>query len=148
MAPSRARLEVFAQALAAGNTPVQAARIAKYPAGTSFASNARKRAWRQDVKTRVTELQKPALEKVAAAIEANFAWATAYLTDVVERAKTSGVKTEHGIRATEVLGKMHGWMAPEKTELSGPDGKPIERIEYVIVEHPADRDSAGLPPTP
>lgn len=144
MAPSRARLEVFAQALAAGNTPVEAAKIAKYRRGSSFAHNARKKAQRKDVKARVAELQKPALEKIAAQIEANVEWATAYLIDVVERAKASGVKTEHGIRATEVLGKMFGWMAPEKTEHSG--AVQVERIERVIVEHTAHRDGAGLPP--
>jgi hypothetical protein len=43
-----AQREKFAQALAAGETPEEAARVAGYPKGSSFAANARKRAQRAD----------------------------------------------------------------------------------------------------
>jgi len=82
MAPSRVRLEVFAQALATGKTPVEAAEAAGYPKGSSFANNARKRASRKDVKEIVAELQKPVKEKLAKTIEANFEWATKQLLEV------------------------------------------------------------------
>jgi hypothetical protein len=50
-----------------------AAKIAGYPNGSCFAQNARKRARRKDVKAIVAELQKPVKEKLAKAVEANFA---------------------------------------------------------------------------
>jgi|SRR5581483_5392304 len=123
---SKARLEVFAQALAAGHSPVEAARAAKYPNGSSFAANARKRAQRKDVKARVAELTKPALDKVAAAIEANVAWASRHLVDVAEKAfKEGDAKIPDGIRAIDLLAKLHGWLAPEKHEHTGKDGAPL-----------------------
>ena len=82
MARGPERLEAFAQALATGVTPVQAAKIAGYPNGSCFAHNARKRARRQDVKVMVAELQKPVKEKLAKTVEANFAWATEKLLSI------------------------------------------------------------------
>jgi len=82
MARGPERLEAFAQALATGVTPVQAARIAGYPTGSCFAHNARKRARREDVKEMVAELQKPVKEKLAKTIEANFEWATKRLGEL------------------------------------------------------------------
>jgi hypothetical protein len=53
---SQARLETFAHSARSGKLPVDAARIAKYPNDSAFASNARKRAGRIDVKARVLGL--------------------------------------------------------------------------------------------
>jgi hypothetical protein len=58
------QMECFAQALALGKKPSEAALIAGYPPGSSFANNARRRANRSDVKARVAELRKPALDKI------------------------------------------------------------------------------------
>jgi len=120
MARGPERLEAFAQALATGVTPVQAARIAGYPIGSCFAHNARKRARREDVKEMVAELQKPVKEKLAKTIEANFEWATKRLLEVGNLPiGMCNARASDKIRAIEVLAKMHGWNAQQKTNVSG-----------------------------
>jgi hypothetical protein len=100
--------------------PVEAAKLAGYPQGSQFAASARKRARRQDVKIMVAELQKPMKEKLAREIEANFAWATEKLMSIASaKLDLRNIKASDKIRAIEVLAKMHGWNAPEKTNLSG-----------------------------
>jgi transcriptional regulator with XRE-family HTH domain len=133
MARGPERLEAFAQALATGVTPVQAAKIAGYPNGSCFAANARKRARRNDVKAMVAELQKPMKEKLQQQIEANFEWATQRL---IEIANTPigiwNVKSADSItNAIKQLAAMYGWNAPEKSE----NKVVVERVERVIVDH-------------
>ena len=92
----------------------------------------------------VAELQKPVKEKIAKTIEANFAWATEKLMSVASaELDLRKIKASDKIRAIEVLAKMHGWYAPEKTNLR--EDLKIERIEWVIVE-PKNRDDGGVPP--
>jgi erythromycin esterase-like protein len=137
------RLEAFAQALATGVTPVQAARIAGYPNGSCFAPNARKCARRNDVTAMVAELQKPAKEKLQKQIEANFEFATEKLMSIANaELDLSKSSPSDKIRAIEVLAKMHGWNAPEKREVNAP--VKVERIELVFVDPPA---RIGGPPT-
>ena len=128
-------LKKFAEALALGIAPVQAAELAGYPRGKSektYAANARRRARHKRVLKMVDELQKPAKEKLAREIEANFAWATEKLMSIASaKLDLWNIKASDRIRAIEVLAKMHGWNASEKTN-SG-ESK-IERIEWVIVE--------------
>ena len=50
------RPELVAQALAAGKKPAEASADAGYPQGSSFGSNARKRAQRKDIKDRKEEI--------------------------------------------------------------------------------------------
>jgi hypothetical protein len=64
------RPEVVAQELAAGRSTAEASHEAGYPAGSSFSSNARKRAQRPGIRARVAEIQTRGAE--LAAIEA--AW--------------------------------------------------------------------------
>jgi hypothetical protein len=135
MARGPERLEAFAQALATGVTPVEAAKIAGYPNGSCFAHNARKRARRKDVKAMVAELRKPAIEKLQKKIEANFEWATKQLVDIGNLPiEILNARASDKIRAIEVLAKLHGWNAPEKREVNAP--VKVERIEWVIVDHP------------
>ena len=138
-------LKKFAEALALGIAPVQAAELAGYPRGKSektYAANARRRARHKRVLKMVDELQKPAKEKLAREIEANFAWATEKLMSIASaKLDLWNIKASDRIRAIEVLAKMHGWNASEKTN-SG-ESK-IERIEWVIVE-PKNRDG-DVPP--
>jgi hypothetical protein len=54
----------------------------------------------------------------------------------------AGLSASDKIRAIEVLAKLLGWNAPEKTNLGG--GSKIERIEWVIVE-PKNRGGGGVP---
>ena len=49
--------ELVAQALAAGRSAVEASRDAQYPDGSSFESNARRRAQHPSIRERVAELQ-------------------------------------------------------------------------------------------
>ena len=132
MARGPQRLEAFAQALAAGVTPVQAARLAGYPNGSCFAPNARKRARRNDVKAMVAELQRPAKEKLAKTIEANFAWATEKLMSIASaELDPLNIKASDQIRAIEVLAKMYGWNKPEQVQAD----IRVVAVERVIVDH-------------
>ena len=141
---SRALLEQFAQALATGQTPVQAAETAGYPPGSSFASNARKRAVRDDVKARVAQLQQPHLQKVNEAVALNAEWITQRCVAIAnERLASDSIKTADQLRAMELLARMNGWLAPEKTEMTGE--LKIARIERVIIDV-EDRDGGDLPP--
>ena len=118
MARGPQRLEAFAQALATGVTPVQAARIAGYPNGSCLAPNARKRARRNDVKAMIAELRKPAIEKLQKEIVANIEFATETLMSIANaELDLSKTKASDKIRAIEVLAKLHGWNAPEKTNV-------------------------------
>jgi hypothetical protein len=58
------RLILFARELASGKKPEDAALAVGYPAGSSFKSNARKRAQRADVKRMVAELKSPIADKL------------------------------------------------------------------------------------
>ena len=67
-------LKKFAEALALGMSPTDAAKAAGYPRGKSaktFAANARRRAGSKRVRKIVDELQKPAKEKIQQQIAAN-----------------------------------------------------------------------------
>src|SRR5262245_56599817 len=106
MARGPQRLEAFAQALATGATAVEAAKLAGYPQGSQFAASARKRARRKDVKGMVAELQKPAKEKFAKTIEANFEWATVNLMSIASaKLDPWNIKASDKIRAIEVLAR-------------------------------------------
>jgi len=85
---------------------------------------------------------KPVKEKLAKTIEANFAWATEKLMSI-QSAKLDpwNIKASDKIRAIEVLAKMHGWNASEKSKV---DVEKFERIEVVIVDHSPARSSTDL----
>jgi hypothetical protein len=57
--------ELVAQALAVGKSTVEASRAANYPDGSSFASNARRRAQHPSIRARVAELQAKGAELAA-----------------------------------------------------------------------------------
>jgi len=142
MARGPQHLEGFAQALATGVTPVQAAKIAGYPNGSCFAHNARKRARRKDVKAMVAELQKPVKEKLAKKIEANFAWATEKLMSIASaKLDLWNIKASDKIRAIEALAKMHGWNAPENQNLNA-KGHVTLNATYTIEPEPQREDRA------
>ena len=123
---SRARLEAFAQALAMGQTPVEAARTAGYRAARSFASNARKRAGRRDVKARVRELQAPAVAKVMERIDLSVEWTLERLAKIAATELPSAeIKASDVIAAHKLIAQIKGYLAPEKHEHGGPDGGPI-----------------------
>ena len=156
MARGPQRLEAFAQALATGVSPVEAAKLAGYPQGSQFAASACKRARRKDVKAIVAELQKPAKEKLQKHIEANFEFATEKLMSIANaELDLSKIKASDKIRAIEVLAKMHGWNASEKTNLGGEytDSVAPERFEIYGKNPPqtglpdnSKTDSYGDPP--
>jgi hypothetical protein len=78
------------------------------------------RARRENVKEMVAELQKPVKEKLAKTIEANFEWATKRLLEVGNLPiGMCNARASDKIRAIEVLAKMHGWNAQQKTNVSG-----------------------------
>lgn len=121
------KLEKFAQALASNivagmprsAAAEHAAAIAGY-AGRSMASNARKRAQRDDVKKRIAEILAPAAEKAHAAIEATVEWATTRLVNIASPdLGEEAIRTPDQIAAIKLLAQIKGWLAPEKTEHSG-----------------------------
>lgn len=122
---SKAQLEIFAQALAAGNKPAEAAKIAKYRNSKSFASNARKRAQRADVKAMVAELRKPALDAIAEAIKVDVDWATKHHLAVIKKANLFAVGPADYQRSLDAIAKLHGLYAPEKREVTGKGGVPL-----------------------
>jgi hypothetical protein len=140
MARGPQRLEAFAQALATGAPPVEAAKLAGYPQGSQFAASARKRARRKDVRAMVADLQKPAKEKLAKKIEANFAWATEKLMSIASaKLDPWNIKASDKIRAIEVLAKMHGWNAPENQNLNG-KGHVTLNATYTVEPKPQEEN--------
>ena len=120
------RLELFAReyalALARGvkrsEAAASAALAAGYPKGSSFASNARRRAQRSDVKKRVLELTAPALEKAKVEIDATIEWATAKLASIANYdLGEEAVRVPDQIAAIRALADMHGWIAPKRHDL-------------------------------
>ena len=108
------KLERFAQELALMKSPVEASRAAGYPAGTSFNSNARKRACRADVKARVAELQ----GKEAELVGVDSAWVQRRLKEIAEvNLGKSKIKVSDQIASLNLLAKMIGAFAPEKIDL-------------------------------
>lgn len=146
-----AERERFAQALAAGKKPEEAARIAGYRDGTAFAANARKRAMRADVKARVAELQAPHLEQANKAMAIDIHWWIKQHVDIVkERGLREQTTNADAQRSLEQLAKHNGWYAPERREIDGVIG--IATIERRIIE-PAkagpetdDRHGGDIPP--
>jgi hypothetical protein len=116
---SLARLEVFAEAIAAGNTPVEAAKIAKYPQGTSFNANARKRAGRKDVKALVKKMQAPGKAKVQEQIDLSV---DAQLRSLAKIAfgwlHPDDIKPSDSIGAHRLIAQINGHLAPEKRDIT------------------------------
>src|SRR5262249_25296969 len=106
----------------------------------TFAANARRRAGSKRVRKIVDELQKPAKEKIQQQIAANMEWATQQLFEVGNQPLGICHRRDK-VRAIEVLAKMHGWNAPEKSK---GDVEKFERIEVVIVNHSPTRSSTDL----
>lgn len=123
---SSPHLERVAQELARMKTPEQASESAGYDtSASSFASNARKRACRADVKARVGEIQ--AAEASLAGVDAE--WIR------INAARIAGayidpadIKATDVIAALNLLAKMtSGAIVPAKIEATGKDGTPLVR---------------------
>jgi hypothetical protein len=145
------KLEKFAQALLVNlahgmprsKAAAAAARTAGY-SGSSVAANARRRAGLPQVKARIAELARPAQQKAEQAVVATVETAMIKLSEIAFAELGDGaVKVSDQIAAFRAMAQMHGWNAPEKTNLSGE--LKIGRIERVIVE-PTNRDGGGVPP--
>src|SRR5262245_3161460 len=131
-------LKKFAEALALGMSPTDSAEAAGYPCGKSektFAANARRRAGSKRVRKIVDELQKPAKEKIQQQIAANMKWATQQLFEVGNQPLGICHRRDK-IRAIEVLAKMHGWYAPEITNLSGEMKRDVINVTYTVEPRP------------
>lgn len=108
------RLELLAQALASGKTVIEASKAAGYKNGSSFASNARKRAQRKDVKGRVREIQ--VMGAVRTAVEVG---------DLEEKAREimmiplipDEVSTSDRLKAMDFISKLKGFYAAEKHDI-------------------------------
>lgn len=109
------RLERLAQELARGKTVVEASQLAGYKPGSSFSSNARKRANRKDVKARVLELQ--TISGVLAAADA--AHLERKALEIIEvPLDPESVSPADRIKAMDFIAKIKGFYAPEKHDHS------------------------------
>ena len=138
--------EKVAQLLASLKSPEEAAREAGYPEGSSFKANARRLSHHPAIRERVTELQ----TTEAALVTIDIAWIKRKASLI------AGVEFErHEVRPSDasamlnLLAKMTpGALVPTQTEMSGPDGLPLQMqvatITRIIVE-PANRDRESLP---
>lgn len=131
------QLERVSQELARLKSPEQASEIAGYDtAASSFASNARKRACRPDVKVRVAEIQ--AADAVLSSVDAEWIRLNA--------ARIAGtfidpddIKATDVIAALNLLAKMTpGALVPTKLEATGKDG------ERLIPEYSDDDRARAL----
>src|SRR5262245_10729303 len=138
-------LKKFAEVFALGMSATDAAIAAGYPRGKSaktFAANARRRAGSKRVKQIVAELQKPVKEKLAKTIEANFEWATKQLFEVGNLPiGLCNVRASDKIRAIEVLAKLHGWNAAERTNVSGELKRDVTlNVTYTVEPKPQEEN--------
>ncbi len=138
--------EKVAQLLASLKSPEEAAREAGYPNGSSFKANARRLSHHPAIRERMRELQ--ATE--AAFVTVDVAWIKRKTAEVagVEIAPHD-IKASDKMSALNLLAKMTpGALVPTQTEMSGPDGLPLQMqvatITRIIVE-PANRDRESLP---
>lgn len=107
------KLEAFAQELAKGKTQHQAAIDAGYPAGSSVASNARRRAQTPKVRARVRELR----ERIAVSTVADQVYVQRRLMEISDTAiDPDDVRTSDIIQALKTLMDLNGLKAPEKHE--------------------------------
>ena len=99
---------------------VDAAKKAGYTSKGSdktFAANARKRANTKSIKDKVAELQKPAKEKLAQAIERNVQWAADKLQAVIDvPVGTWNTRAADRIKAIEAMARLLGWISPAKQQ--------------------------------
>lgn len=130
--------EIVAQELAAGKTPEQASDLAGYDrSASSFASNARKRAQRKDIRERLKEIQ--AIGAKCAAVTAES------LIFEAEEARRKAMTEKGGagaaISAVTCKAKLAGlWV--EKGAFTDPTGKtaaPVSvRVSFVQPRAPVD----------
>jgi hypothetical protein len=141
---SRAQLERFAQALAAGLSPADAAKESGYT-GTSCAANAKKRAQRKDVKAMVAELRKPHLARVDEAISVSVEWATRHLKKVADKALPGDPSVADGLRAIDLTARLHGWVPGG--EDGGDDRNPTV-IKFQLNIFDSQRQERTIKPEP
>jgi hypothetical protein len=135
---SQALLMNIAQGMPRSKAAAAAARTAGY-GGSSMAANARKRAALPQVKVRMAELAAPAQRQAESEVVASVEDANRKLGAIAGVAvKSECVKPSDQVAAMNLMARINGWLAPEKTELTSPIK--IERIDRVIVDHAKPED--------
>ena len=124
----RPKRERFAQELALGKTAKEAAEKAEYTGSLkSFAKNASKRARCPDIKRRVAELRAPGVQRAEHGVQVTREWMLEKLYRIANPdLPRSKIKVSDQIAAVRVTAQITGDLAPEKHEVGGPDGGPIE----------------------
>lgn len=114
------KLEAVARELAHDKSDEDASRLAGYPDGTSFKSNARKRAQRADVKARVLELRAPGIAAAEEHAAINTEYVLTKAANIVNVKKpASAIKVSDQVAALNLIAKVIGAMAPDKVDNSG-----------------------------
>jgi hypothetical protein len=140
------RYERAAQILAAGGSAETAAAAAEYNTkGSSFRANARRLIQRPDIRARVKELQGQVADRLVDITVEFIEQSLAKIAAV--NVSEDEIKASDVIAALRELAKIRGIYAPEKKELTGPDGGPLEikTITRTIVE-PEHPDGEDIPP--
>lgn len=123
------RHEKVAQLLAVMTDYEEASRQAGYKDGSSFRANARKRSHLPHIRARVAELQ----AKEADLVSIDAAWIKRKASKIAGvEFESEDVKPADALAALNLLAKMtEGALVPQKSEVGGPDGGPVQVIEIV-----------------
>lgn len=122
--------EAVAQALAEQKTPEEACQLAGYKPGSSFKDNARKLSHRPDIKARVSELLAPGIAEAERQIAVDTEYVLTKARRIVEvKVANSKVKVADQIAALNLIAKVVGAFAPDRHELAGKNGGPIETAD-------------------
>jgi hypothetical protein len=114
------KLEHVAQELAAMRGAEEASRTAGYPDGSSFVSNARKRACRADVQRRVAELRAPEEQRRIDGVRTTREWLLAKCASIAGRdLGLEALKVSDQIAALKLMAQIEGWIAPERHDVGG-----------------------------
>lgn len=117
-----------------GKAATAAAKSAGYK-GSSLAANARKRINRKDVKARMIELAAPRTEEAEAEIAQSWEAVQKNLYAIsLQPVDGEKIKPADQIAAASLIAKIEGRMAPEKRELTGPNGGAIEIEDITLAD--------------
>lgn len=114
------KLDIVAEEIAAGKTNVEASRIAGYPPGKSFATNAKKRAQNPYVRDRVARYRRIAANAAAISCERLIIESEEARLKAMEESKGASA----AISAIICKAKLAG-LWKERAEVSGPDNSPM-----------------------
>ena len=122
------RHEIVARALARGRTQYEASKIAGYPAGSSFAPNARRRAQRSDIRARKLELEREMVWETDPGDAQNFELIATHLLQLANDLPAAAHDRGLAVRISDDLWRL----------LDALEKRPWRQVD--AVQGPAERD--------